>query len=148
MINVNLADEWGGIDKKIKSSVLGLNKLGIETTGSCEGDVAPCPWIMIKSSGQKVKNKLKALLKEFYESEDAPANVKIKFYPVGSRFYIYSGERASFSEWRKFVNAKARAISQGKKDSKKWTQKSPEKYQKEFIRFGKFLASKINDWQS
>ena len=145
MIDIHLMDEWGGIDKKIKSSVLGLNTWGIETTGSCEGDKAPCPWIMVQSSSQSVKDKFSRLLKQFYSIKNVSNDVRIKTLAVGSRFYIFSGERKTFVAWRKLVNTVARMLEQSKESPPAQTQKSPVRYQKEFIRFGEFLlATKEN----
>ena len=142
MIDIDLMDEWGGIDKKIKSSVLGLNKHGIVTTGSCEGDKAPCPWIMVKSPNKKIKYKFNNLLREFYKKRKVAKDVRIKTFAVGSRFYIYSGKRETFASWRRYVNKTANIITQDKKQGpiKKWV--STTGYQKEFIQFGEFLLSK------
>lgn len=133
----------GGIDEKIKSSVLGLNRHGIETTGSCEGDAAPCPWIMIKSSDPKIREKLEVLLKEFYATRTASDDVRIKVFPVGSRFYIYSGKEGVFSDWRKSVNEAAIAIAHGKDPGSGEMEVSPPEYQEEFQRFGEFLLARI-----
>lgn len=139
MININLKDEWGGIDEKIKSSVLGLNKHGIVTTGSCEGDKAPCPWIMVKSSSKKIKDRFNLLLKEFYKTRKVSNDVRIKTFLADSRFYIYSGKKQVFVKWRKSVNRTARLIAQGKTPKPSKELVSPVKYQKEFMRFGAFL---------
>lgn len=135
----NISDEWGGIDKKIRSSVLGLNKHGIETTGSCEGDVSPSPWIMIKSSSQDIKEKFHLLLKEFYSTRIVSDEVRIKTFPVGKRFYIYSGSKHTFFSWRKSVNERVTAIAKGRELEPEETHPSPPEYQEEFQRFGEFL---------
>lgn len=132
----------GGVDEKIKSSVLGLNRHGIETTGSCEGDAAPCPWIMVKSSDLKIKEKLEALLKEFYATRTASDDVRTKVFPVGSRFYIYSGKEDIFSDWRKSVNEAATVIAHGKDRGSGEMEVSPPEYQEEFQAFGKFLLGR------
>lgn len=139
MIDINLSDEWGGIDKKIKSSVLGLNLHGIVTTGSCEGDKAPCPWIMVKSSSKRTKNKFNKLLKEFYKARKISRDVKIKTFAIGARFYIFSGKRETFRKWRKSANDAAKNIAKGKEPKPEKNKISPQKYQKEFIEFGTFL---------
>lgn len=139
MFDIHLKDEWGGIDEKIKSSVLGLNRHGIETTGSCEGDAAPCPWIMVKSSDLKIKEKFDRLLEEFYVTRKVSDDVRIKTFPVGSRFYIYSGKQETFATWRKSVNEAATAIAHGKDPGPGEMGVSPPEYQEEFQRFGEFL---------
>lgn len=143
MININLIDDWGGIDEKIKSSVLGLNKHGIVTTGSCEGDHAPCPWIMIKSSSKGIKQKFHKLLREFYETRKVPDALRIKTFPAVRGFYIYSGRKSIFLNWRKAVNEIAKEIAQGNDTGEVKIWKSSSRYQKEFIRFGRFLLARV-----
>jgi hypothetical protein len=141
LIETNASDEWGGIDKKIQSSVLGLNLRGIKTTGSCEGDHAPCPWIMVKSGSKSVKEKFDRLLNEFYRARKTSDNAKIKVFFVGPRFYIYSGKRKTFADWRKSVNDAAKMIARGKSPKFGTKTVALTEYQHEFSEFGKFLLA-------
>ena len=141
MIDRSLQDEWGGIDKKMKSSVLGLNQHGIETTGSCEGNAAPCPWIMLKSVHSNIRDKANQLLDRFYSNRKVSDEIRIKIFPVDSRFYIYSGKRETFSAWRRSVNETAEIIARGEIPKSRKDQVSPSEYQNEFQEFGEFLLS-------
>ena len=141
LIEANASDEWGGIDKKIQSSVLGLNVHGIVTTGSCEGDHAPCPWIMVKSGSRSMKEKFDRLLNKFYKARKTSNNARIKVFFVGPRFYIYSGKRKTFANWRKSVNDAAKMIAQGKIPKFGRKTAALAEYQHEFSEFGKFLLA-------
>ena len=61
MIDLNIKDEWGGIDEKIKPLIFELNRLEIPTSGSCEGHVDhgfPGPWVSIYTPKEKLGLKL------------------------------------------------------------------------------------------
>lgn len=172
MINFNIADEWGGIDKKIKSAVYALNQIGIPTAGSCEGhtdDRSPAPWISVRnphepkdrksSRYQKWQNKSTAIrkqidkfLNEFYKKRGAAVDVRIKIMNAHGGFWLHNGG-TSFDRWRKKVKSNATKIKMGKIPAKKIVT-SQEKsarmkklayYQKEMKTFAVFLKNKSSD---
>lgn len=144
------------IDRKIKGVVLNLNRLGITTTGSCEGHIdygSPAPWIKISPTREsydleikKLKNKASLLLKNFYKNRKVSPSVKLKIKNGKFGFWLYGGGE-DFLVWRKIVEMRAQKIKKGEiiKESvgikeKIRRQKNLPAYQEEMRLFGDFIG--------
>ncbi len=143
------------IDKNIKAIVFILNNLGIKTTGSCEGHISygsPCTWIKISESiDNNLKKEAIKLIKEFSKDKKINKNISIKLKDGKSGFWLYTGAKTDFENWRKVVDKTAKTISEGK-TSEKYIISEKErknrkvnllKYQQEIKEFTKFLKTKI-----
>ncbi len=143
------------IDKKIKPTVFILNKLDIKTTGSCEGHISygsPCPWIKISESiDNNLKKETIKLIKEFYKNKKINKNINLKLKDGKSGFWLYTGPKKDFENWRKLVDKTAKTISKGKTPEKYMISEKEKgfrkinllKYQQEIKEFTKFLKTKI-----
>lgn len=108
MIDLNIKDEWGGIDEKIKPLVFELNRLEIPTSGSCEGHVDhgfPGPWVSVHAP-QEIKTKVESLLNEFYFNRNTDPNTRLSLMDGHGSFWIYSGGE-KFLKFRDEINAYA-----------------------------------------
>lgn len=115
MIDLDIKDEFGGIDEEIKSIVEALNLVGINTTSSCAGhsekSAAVVPWVKIRISTEnktdeeltsefleyeklengKLKTKVLKLLDEFYGSRVVDDFLRIRMMDGNVGFWIYNG---------------------------------------------------------
>lgn len=134
----NIQDEWGGIDDGIEPLVFELNRLGLPTSGSCEGHADrdyPGPWVSIhpvEGESEKLSTRMSAFLAEFYTGRDVPPEEKISILPGHGGFWIYAGGE-KFIEFREFINAYAKRKAEGKDTMK------PEINEKEKVRREKLL---------
>lgn len=157
MIDINLTDEWGGIDSKMKNAVYILNLLDLPTTGSCEGHIdhgSPAPWIMIQKTDEANKNekiyqKLAFLLKEFYKNRSASPDTRIIIKRGNAGFWLHNGGKA-YAQWRKKVNKRVIKKQQGdtvqefiNEKEKRSRTKHLLRFQKEMKMFTKFLENKL-----
>lgn len=124
MIDIDLKDEWGGIDENIKKAVYSFNTAGFKTAGSCEGHAdygSPVPWVYVaagdESAGSAVgevlilkeKNKIlfaqvNAAIKEFYADRNMSEELKIATTSGKWGFWIHSDKKA-FVAWRDEIDA-------------------------------------------
>ncbi len=114
MTDLNIKDEWGGIDEKIKPLVSELNRLEIPTSGSCEGRVDhgfPGPWVSIHAP-QKIKAEVESLLNEFYSDRNTDPSTRLSLMDGHGSFWIYSGGE-KFLKFRDEVNAHAEKKAAG-----------------------------------
>ena len=147
-------DEWGGIDPKIQKLVIELNRLGMKTTGSCEGHVdghrSPSPWVKITGLDTlQTKRFLKQtsdFLYRFYGNRIVADDVRIAIKKAHSGFWIHNGGKL-YDAWRKQVDRNVRnrknkivtktmlsaheRLTRGKKLSS---------YQREMQKFSQFLS--------
>lgn len=135
------------IDLKIKNLVSILNRLGITTTGSCEGHIdhgSPVPWVKINSE-KELRNKVTSLLKVFYKNRKLQSTAKLKIKSGKAGFWLYSGQ--DFLAWRKIVDKKAKMIAAGRKIKKEVISQQEQLrrksslpiFQEEIKLFGEFL---------
>ncbi len=113
MIDLNIKDEWGGIDEKIKPLVFELNRLEIPTSGSCEGHIDhgfPGPWISVYPD--ETKEKVESLLSEFYSNRNSNPAIKISIILGNGSYWIYSGGE-KFLKFRDEINAYAERKTAG-----------------------------------
>lgn len=150
MIDLNIKDEWGGIDEKIKPLVFELNRLKIPTSGSCEGHVDhgfPGPWVSIYVPEEKTR--VGTLLNEFYSNRDTNPDIRLSLMDGHGGFWIYSGGE-KFLKFREEINAYAekkaadenpqsKTISEEEKTTR---QKTLLIQQTEILDFANFLKTK------
>lgn len=159
MIDINIKDEWGGIDEMMKPLVAELNRLNFPTTGSCEGHVSrgyPGPWVSIrlaeespKKNSEEMSERMSALINEFYKDPATDSRFRISILPGHGGFWIYLGGD-KFIKFREDINAYAEKKANGENpktieisaEEKAEREKNLPKFHKEIIDFVEFLKNR------
>lgn len=146
------------IDEKIKELVVALNRLGIPTTGSCEGHAdygSPAPWIKITprdiDDSAQIQKTASALLDVFYGNHVPEKDARFVMENANIGFWIHNGGE-DYLRWREGVRRvaeKSQAIidAQNPLTTEEIRQRAAmlPVYQQEILFFAEFLSKDLLD---
>lgn len=123
MIDLEMKDEWGGIDPGIKTAVGNFNLAGLCTSGSCEGHAdkrnnSPVPWVSIRIENEpehppaseeilenwkarirELRSKIDRAIENFYKERGTSEKFRV-CTRMGKIALWIACDRDEFARWR------------------------------------------------
>lgn len=136
MIDIDLKDEWGGIEEGIKRQVYNFNLAGLHTSSSCEGHIdrgGPSPYVYVvadnepdndspefgtwKKEIERTRELVSLKIREFYSDRNTSPDLRVATKQGKVGFWIICNEE-EFSKWREEVDELVSKKEKGESYSK------------------------------